>query len=179
VLPVPQQKDDQSDAAQIADALRFQLERREAIRKAALALGERPYLGIDVFVRGSPDEIDDDGDPFANVSLEDLLMAFAACKRTSKPENYVITANRLYSIEESAARLRALLGVLPDWDTLQAFLPETKALDATLERRSALASTFAASLELVKSGELELRQDGLFAPITFRRLTTADIAVSD
>jgi segregation and condensation protein A len=180
VLPAPQQKDDQSGAALMADALRLQLQRREAIQKAARALGERPFLGIDVFVRGAPDEIEDESDPYANVSVEELLMALATLKRAnSKSENYVITPKRLYSIEESAARLRALLSGLSDWGPLGGVLPEMIEHEAPLEKRSALASTFAAVLELVKRGELELRQDGLFASISLRRRTAADLANSD
>jgi segregation and condensation protein A len=86
---------------------------------------------------------------------------------------------RLYSIEESAARLRRLLGVSPGWSVLETFLPERGEEGRPLEKRSALASTFAATLELVRSGELDLRQDGLFAPISLRRRTPADVAVGD
>jgi segregation and condensation protein A len=86
----------------------------------------------------------------------------------SNPENYVITPKRLYSIEESAVRLRALLGASPDWSVLQDFLPDMKEQERPLERRSALAATFAATLELVRNGELELHRR-LFGPSVRRR----------
>ena len=100
------------------------------------------------------------------------MRALGAAQPDSKPANYVIASQRLYSIEESAARLHTLLGAAPEWDTLQHFLPERKGEVSPLERRSALASTFAATLELVKSGEMELQQDGLFGPISVRRRLT-------
>lgn len=78
--------------------------------------------------------------------------------------------SRLYSLEESVERLRHLLGVMPSWNSLQNFLPE--AIGEQLEHRSAVASTFAATLELVKNGELELRQDGAFETIYLRRRET-------
>jgi segregation and condensation protein A len=170
VVPPPKQKEDPSEAALMTDALRFQLQRREVMQQAARLLGERPYQGVDVFVRGSPDEINGGEEPLGQLNLEDLLMALAARKRgSSEPENYVVAERRLYSIEESAVRLRELLGALLDWGALRKLLPETIGQEAALEERSALASTFAASLELVKSGELEIRQDTPFAPIYLRR----------
>ncbi|MDP9127130.1 MAG: segregation/condensation protein A, partial [Pseudomonadota bacterium] len=68
----------------------------------------------------------------------------------------------------SVERLRSRLGISPDWSVLQAFLPALTE-GTLLERRSAVASAFAASLELVKNGEIELRQDGECAPIYLRR----------
>jgi len=172
VVPAPKQHEDQSEAALMADALRFQLQRREVMQRAARALGERPVLGIDVFVRGMPDEVEveDDAEPVGQLALDDLLMALTARKRSSsQPATYVVTPKRLYSIEESALRLRALFEVLLDWGPLRNLLPEAFEHELPLEKRSALASTFAATLELVKSGELELRQELPFAPIFLRR----------
>ena len=65
--------------------------------------------------------------------------------------------------------MRHLLGVMPSWGALLSYLPDVVAAEEIMEVRSALASTFAATLELVKNGELELRQDGTFAPIYLRR----------
>ena len=48
-----------------------------------------------------------------------------------------------------------------------------------LQRRSAIASAFAATLELVKNGEIELRQDGACAPIYLRRLEPVNQSVSE
>jgi segregation and condensation protein A len=100
------------------------------------------------------------------------VLALPMAKGNTTAPNYVIAPLRLYSIEESAVRLRRLLGVSPEWGVLQTFLPEMRQDERPLERRSALASTFAATLELVRNGELELRQEVLFGPITVRRSST-------
>jgi len=63
---------------------------------------------------------------------------------------------------------------MPDWSVLQKFLPDVVTAEEALEVRSAIASTFAATLELVKSGELELRQDGTFEPIYVRPRAKVD-----
>jgi segregation and condensation protein A len=76
--------------------------------------------------------------------------------------------------------MRLLLGQMPSWSILQSYLPDVVSAEEIMEVRSAIASTFAATLELVKNGEMELRQDGTFAPIYLRKLEkTPDETVSE
>jgi len=170
LLPDEEREENEPDAAQMADALKFQLQRLEAMQKAAQQIQDQPRLGIDVFTRGAPEAREVEEKPVYFLPLYDLLTAIAAPLRRKKQPTYNIAPTRLYSMEESMERLRHLLGDMPSWSTLQNFLPLTIAVG--LEGRSALASTFAATLELVKNGELELRQDGTCAPIYLRRRET-------
>jgi segregation and condensation protein A len=177
-LLLPQEKkDDEPDASQMAEALKFQLLRLEAMQRAAKDIQALPQLGIDIFLRGRPEAIEVEEKPVYFLPLYDLLTALAAPQRRRKPPAYNIAPMRLYSLEESAERLRHLLGVMPSWNTLMNFLPEI--LGEPLEHRSAVASTFAATLELVKNGELELRQDGTFAPIYLRRRDVDTLPAGD
>ena len=73
----------------------------------------------------------------------------------------------LWSVKDALQRLAALLGSVPDWTSLDHFLPET--LGGPLERRAALASTLLASLELARGGGVRLRQEFDFGPILVRR----------
>jgi len=59
--------------------------------------------------------------------------------------------------------LRGVMGEVGDWTSLSAFLPED--LRDGLFMRSAVASTFAASLEMVKEGRANIRQSSAFGPI--------------
>ena len=153
----------------MAEALKFQLLRLEAMQKAAMRIQDRPQLGADIFLRGIPEPIEVTEKPIYFLPIQDLLTAISAPSRRRKPDSYSIVRTRLYSLEESVSRLRHLLGSMPSWDSLQAYLPDVIGAEEVMEVRSALASTFAATLELVKNGELELRQDGVFAPIYMRR----------
>ncbi|MDC0655227.1 segregation/condensation protein A, partial [bacterium] len=69
----------------------------------------------------------------------------------------------IFSIEDAVRRLERVLGKIPTWQRLESFLPES--LRSSAERRSAVAAIFAASLELVKRGEMKLRQGEAFGPI--------------
>ncbi len=173
LLPEPEQQEGEVDPVLMAEALRFQLLRLEAMQKAAQQIQARPQLGVDIFCRGRPEEFEVEEKPIYFLPIQDLLSALSAPMRRRKPEHYHIAPMRLYSLEESVVRLRHLLGIMPDWSVLQNFMPDYISTDQVLQVRSAVASTFAATLELVKNGELELRQDGTFAPIYLRPVKSA------
>jgi segregation and condensation protein A len=169
LLPQEEQVQGEPDPAAMAEALKFQLRRLEAMQEAAKKIQTLPQLGVDVFLRGLPEKMEVEEKPVYYLPIQDLLLALSAPMRRRKPDTYNIAPVRLYSLEESVVRLRSLLGVMPDWSVLQQFLPEGYSPEQAMEVRSAIASTFAATLELVKTGDLELRQDGTFAAIYMRR----------
>jgi len=169
LLPEPVENLGEPDPAAMAEALKFQLLRLEAMQQAAKQVQALPQLGCDVFLRGQPEDMEVEEKPIYFLPIQDLLSALAAPMRRKKPASYNIQQTRLYSMEESVDRLRDLLGMMPSWTVLQNFLPADLSHEQILQVRSAVASTFAAPLELVKNGELDLRQDGTFAPIYLRR----------
>lgn len=169
LLPEQEQPKDETNPVAMAEALKFQLLRLEAMQKAARQIQDCPQLGSDIFLRGIPEPVEIEEKPVYYLTIQDLMTAIAAPSRRRKPVTYNIAPTRLYSLQESVLRLRDVLGAMPSWSTLQAYLPDVASTEQVLQVRSALASTFAATLELVKNGELELRQDGTFAPIYMRR----------
>ena len=101
------------------------------------------------------------------VTLYDLLKAYGEHKRRKESSVLHMEPMRLYSIEDAVKRLSEMLGRMPDWTVLGSFLPREP--QGSLMGRSALAAHFAATLEMAKAGQVELRQDGAFAPIWVRR----------
>lgn len=166
LLPVPQQEE--PDPTDMAAALRFQLQRLEAMRQASEKLQALPQLGSEIFLQGRPEKIRRIEVPVYHLSIYDLLQALAAPQRRVKAPRYSLAAQKLFALEEAVSRVRNMVGFMPDWSTLSSFVPELL-LETPIERRSALASTFAASLELAKFGELVLRQEETFGPIYLRR----------
>lgn len=162
LLPEPQ-PDDEPSGADMAAALAFQLQRLEAMQQAGIRLMARPLLGRDTWGRGAPEGLRLVSRIVWDVTLYDLLKAYGEHKSRGDGAVLEIRAAELYSMDEALERLSALVGRLPDWQTLLSFLPE--GLRGGLVERSAVASTFAASLELVRSGRLQLRQDVAFGPI--------------
>ncbi|MDR3514302.1 MAG: ScpA family protein [Azospirillaceae bacterium] len=167
-LLLPEPVDEQPSGEELAAALAFQLRRLEAMQAAAAQLMARPRLGLDVFARGAPEGIAITKRPVFSATLYDLLKAYAEHKREQDPIGLSFVPTGLVSLEEALVRLRFTLGQIPDWTVLSSFLPSL-AGTGPLVRRSVMAAHFAASLELAKAGDIELRQDGAFAPIFLRR----------
>lgn len=162
------------DARTMAEALQFQLRRLEAMQNAAGALFTKPRLGDGIYARGMPEGLKTVNKSVWDVSLYDLLKSYGDIRHRKETSHYELPVFRLMSMEEAVERMTKMLGNLPRsgpwsvWTTLQSFLPE-KIKDA-LYARSSMASIFTASLELVKQGVVEIRQDGLFRPIYLRTL---------
>jgi segregation and condensation protein A len=165
LLPEPAPEEEPS-GAEMAAALAFQLQRLEAMQQAGLRLMARPQLGREVFGRGAPDGLRLVSRIAYDVSLYDLLKAYGDSRRHAGGAVLEIRAAELYSMDEALERLGRILGKVPDWRGLMSFLPSD--LRGGLVGRSAVAATLAASLELVRSGRLELRQDVAFGPIYLR-----------
>ena len=167
-LLLPSEEDEEEPSGpQMAAALRFQLQRLEAMRKSGEKLMSQPQLGRDFFARGAPEVHPTIRKTIFDANLYDLLKAYGGHKSRAKVSNLRIPPADLYSVDDALQRLSALFGQAPEWRTLHSFLPPD--LAGALVTRSAIASTFAASLELCRTGRLEIRQEGTFGPIFLRK----------
>lgn len=159
-----QQGDDGETGEELAASLQFRLKRLEAMRDAAAALVNRNRLGRDVFARGMPEVVMVDRASQFSATLYDLLTAYASQRQRQAVSHVQITKRSVWSLQEArVALVRLMGGDIEDWISLDRFL-----IDYALspqERASALASSFAASLELVREGKLEVRQNAPFEPI--------------
>ena len=104
--------------------------------------------------------------PVYELSLYELLSAYAVQHRRQHTQVLTIAAPAFHSLDEALHHLAQFVGHVPEWRELVGFLPPE--LRGGVLRRSALASTFAATLELARSGRIELRQDRIFGPIYLR-----------
>lgn len=164
LLPREEEPTDEPTGPELAEALAFHLRRLEAMQEAGVRIMARPLLGRDVFPRGEPDGIKVVTRVVYDVSLYDLLKAYASHRRRSDTSTFTIEALDLFSVEDAMERLVAMLGGGSiDWRTLMSFLPDEPG--PPLKRRSAVASTLLASLELVRSGQADMRQNEIFGPI--------------
>ncbi|HUC63143.1 MAG TPA: ScpA family protein [Alphaproteobacteria bacterium] len=166
LLPQQTSAEEEPSGAEMAAALRFQLQRLEAMRNAGVALLGRPRLGIDMFRRGAPERPEVVRRPYYELTLYELLKAYGDQQRRQDGGMLHILPTKLYSMDDALVRLRDMLGRMPDWQTLMNFLPAD--LRGPLVLRSAIAATFAASLELTRTGKVQIRQDRAFGPIYVR-----------
>ncbi len=170
LLPAPP-GDEEPSGAEMAAMLAFQLQRLEAMKEAGARLLARPRLGRDFLARGNPELVESGTNSVFEVTLYDLLRAYAVQQGKQEASTLRIAPTDLYSIEDAVRRLRGLIGDLPDWTMLSGFLPV--GLRDELLMRSAIASTFVASLELARLGQVELRQSDPFSVVYVRRIRSA------
>lgn len=167
-LLIPQSnKGDEPSGEEMAAALAFRLKRLEAMREAATRLVNRNRLGRDVFARGEPEPMVIDKTSSFDATLYDLLTAYAAQKQRQSLSQVTIARRRVWSLSDARVILFRLIGEFKDWTALDHFL--IRYMSDPEERTTAIASSFAASLEMVREGRLEIRQDGAFQPIFMRR----------
>lgn len=166
LLPAAEADDDEPSADEMAARLAFQLRRLEAMRKAADALLSLPQLGVTVFARGAPEGLRVRRHADWQATTFDLLQAYARQRVAAIDRTYVVSAPKVWSIEEARARIERMLGAIPEWTTLESLLP---APDLDAPRTSIIASAFNAALEYAKNGRLDIRQLAHFEPIYVRR----------
>jgi len=166
--PEPEQAEEVID---MTDALRYQLVRLESMQQAAKRLISLPRLGQQRFARGESEHFESVTEPVWTASLYDLLAAYGSIQSGVENRTLTIAATRLFSVQEATQRLRNLIGRMPEWTVLESFLPPN--LKTDLDRRSATASHFVASLELAREGMVRLRQDSQFSPLFLRSKDTA------
>ncbi|CCM75450.1 Chromosome segregation and condensation protein ScpA [Rhizobium mesoamericanum STM3625] len=167
-LLIPQQaKDDGPSGEEMAATLAFRLKRLEAMRDAASGLVNRNRLGRDIFPRGAPEHIPDRHQSAYDASLYDLLTAYASLRQRQAVTQVTIARRNVWSLTDARELLTRIIGEIGDWTVLESYL--LRYMASPEDRVTAIASAFAASLELVREGKLEIRQDGAFQPLYMRR----------
>jgi segregation and condensation protein A len=150
---------------QAADVLAARLAELERMRAGAAWLGARPQLRHDVFARGTAEDLSETDRSGLSVDIPALLRGYIdAIRRVARQRIYAPRQLSLnfWTVQDAMQRLTATIGRMPDWSTLEQFLPG--ALTGQ-ERTAAIASTLLASLELARGGGVHLRQDEPFSPI--------------
>lgn len=166
LLP-PDPSEDGPSGEELAAHLAFQLQRLEAMRDVAARLMARDQMGRDFFVRGIPEDVTRIRRVRYTATLLDLMQAYAGIRTRDEFRPYVMDREAILTMEEALESMRHVIGFAGDWTDLATYLPEAWRKDPA-RVRSATAATFAAALELVKAGKVEIRQGASFDPIQLR-----------
>ncbi|MBX9881771.1 MAG: segregation/condensation protein A [Sphingomonas sp.] len=164
-LLLPRDPEQEPSPDELALRLQLRLERLEAMREAGGRLMAGDRLGRDVFRRGAPEGLRVRRKAAWQAELYELIAAYGQVSARTRPVMHVVANRPVMTLETALDRLRDMIGLTPDWRALQAFLP---AGVSEPFRRSALASSFVAALELARQGKVELRQHEPFAPLYLR-----------
>lgn len=165
-LLLPKDPEQDPSPEEIALRLQLRLQRLDAMREAGARLLGRDRIGRDVFLRGAPEGLRLIRKAAWQVRDVDLFRAYGAVRARTAPAMHVVHARFVMTLDEAIERVGKMIGMALNWTFLEAFLPATE--DPKF-RRSCLASSFLAALELARRGRLDIAQDDAFAPIRLKK----------
>lgn len=164
-LLLPRDSAEAPSPEEMALRLQLRLARLAAMRDSGARLMARDRLGRDVFPRGRPEGLRVVRRPRWDANLYDLLSAYGRVSARTRPAMHIVADREVMTLEDALARVGRLVGARLDWTRLEAFLPP---MASPRLRRSALASSFLAALELARQGRVALRQDAPFGPLELK-----------
>jgi segregation and condensation protein A len=164
-LLLPKDPEQDPSPEEIALRLQMRLQRLDAMREAGARLLGRDRIGRDVFLRGAPEGLRLVRKSAWQATAFDLLSAYGSVRARTEPAMHVVQARAVMTLDEAIERVSRMLGIALEWTDLETFLPPT---DDPQLRRSALASSFLAALELARRGRLDLMQEEAFAPLRLK-----------
>ena len=168
-LLLPREEQEDPSPEELAMRLQLRLQRLGAMREAAARLLARDQIGRDIFLRGAPEGLRIDRINAWQCDWFALVQAYGQVKARTQPAVHMVRDRMVMTLDSALDRVSAMLGVTLDWMQLEEFLPANT--DRRL-RRSALASSFVAALELARLGKAEIRQEEIFGPMHLRRIKT-------
>ena len=164
-LLLPKDPEQDPSPEEVALRLQMRLQRLDAMREAGARLLGRDRVGRDVFLRGNPEGLRLIRKAAWQVRDFDLFAAYGAVRARTAPAMHVVHSRSVMTLEDALERVGRMIGMALDWTFLESFLPPSQ--DPQF-RRSALASSFLAMLELARLGRLDFAQDEAFAPIRLK-----------
>ena len=164
-LLLPKDSEQDPSPEEIALRLQLRLQRLDAMREAGARLLGRDRVGRDVFLRGSPEGLRLVRKAMWQVREFDLFAAYGVVRARTQPAMHVVHARAVMTLDEALDRVGRMIGMALDWTVLESFLPASQ--DPQF-RRSALASSFLAMLELARRGRLKFEQDDAFTAIRLK-----------
>ncbi|PVB63802.1 ScpA family protein [Labrenzia sp. 011] len=168
-LLLPEQRDeDEPTGEELAAALAFRLRRLEAMRDVSERLMKRSRAGRDVFHRGAPETMSVRHHSIWDASVYDLLSAYATQRQRQSVTSVRVLRRTVWSLQEARELLTRLVGRVSEWAPLNSYLRDYLYDDK--DWATIVASTFTASLEMVREGQVEIRQGEPFSPVYIRSI---------
>ena len=171
-LLLPKEEQEDPSPEELALRLQLRLQRLGAMREAAARLMGRDRIGRDIFLRGAPEGLRTNRKTLWRSDTYSLIQAYGQVKARTAPRIYHVSDRPVMTLDSALDRVSSMLGVTLEWLEIRDFLPQHA--DPEL-KRSALASSFVAALELARLGRAEIAQEEAFAPLRIRRLKQANV----
>ena len=167
-LLLPESEEEEFKALEVATQLKLQLKKLELIRLLSDQMLKRNRLGVDIFFRGSKTGIKSIYNSEYSTTLYEILKSYSSIVMKKDFQRINIPKLPLFSTEEGIKRIKSLLDTLIDWKDINKLIPNNFSNSIKLKKTGA-AGIFAGSLELVKEGNLLMKQTKLFEKIYIKQ----------
>jgi len=169
-LLLPKDPEVEPSPEELALRLQLRLQRLQAMREAGARLMGRDRVGRDVFLRGAPEGLKIVRKAAWDATIYDLISAYGLVRARGEEPVHIVQRRAVMTLDQAIERVSTMVGAVIDWTSLESFLPPDASGDY---RRSALASSFVAALELARQGRVSLMQTEAFAPLMLRNAAAA------
>jgi len=166
-LLLPDTDEEEFRAIEVAEQLKLQLKKLELIRLLSDQMLKRKRLGKDVFMRGVKGQIRSIYSSKYSLTLFELLKSYSTVVMTKEFQRVNIPRLPVLTAEEAISHIKSFFGKLKDWKNMDELIPQTFKLKNNL-KKTGKAGIFAGSLELVKEGNIKIKQEKLFDKIFIR-----------
>ena len=166
-LLLPLDEEEEFKAIEIAERLKLQLKKLELIRLLSDQMLKRKRLGRDIFLRGMISKIQTNNISQYSLKLFDVLKTYATIISTKDFQRINIPKLPVFTMEEGIKRIKELQNELTEWKNLKDLIPSIFTKNKNM-KKTGNAGIFAGSLELVKEGNVKLKQDKIFGDIYIR-----------
>jgi len=167
-LLLPDSDEEEFKILEVAEKLKLQLKKLELIRLLSDQMFKRKRLGRDVFMKGIKGNIRSIFNSKYSVTLYELLKSYSSIVMTKDFKRINIPKLPVFTTEDGIKRIKDFFGSMIDWKDIDELLPENFK-SAKNFQRTAKAGIFSGSLELVKEGDVIIKQDKLFDPVYIKQ----------
>tara|TARA_Y100001970_G_scaffold66249_1_gene84633 strand:+ start:4077 stop:4820 length:744 start_codon:yes stop_codon:yes gene_type:complete len=167
-LLLPESDEEEFKALEVAEKLKLQLKKLELIRLLSDQMLKRKRLGKDVFMRGMKGGIKSIYNNNYSITLYELLKTYASIIMTKDFQRINIPRLPVFTTEDGIKVIKKFIGNLMSWKNIEDLIPKNFKLEKS-SKRTGKAGIFAGSLELVKEGNLVIKQDKLFSDIFIKQ----------
>ncbi len=163
-LLLPGTPEEEFRVQEVAEKLKLQLKKLELIRLLSDQMLKRKRLGREIRTRGMRGNIRSIYSSEYKLSLFELLKTYSSIVMTKDFLKMNIPKLPVFTTEDGIKTIKDFFGKLTDWKKLDELIPKNFK-SGKRYKRTGKAGIFAGSLELVKEGNLKIKQDKLFDDI--------------
>ena len=168
-LLLPGNPEEEFKVLEVAEQLKLQLKKLELIRLLSDQMLKRKRLGRDIYMRGIKGNIRSIYSTEYKLTLYELLKSYSSTIMTKDFQRMNIPKLPVFTTEDGIKRIKEFFGKLIDWKNINDLIP-SNFRNGTRFKKTGKAGIFSGSLELVKEGNLTIKQENLFDDIYVKEI---------